>query len=173
MNITRHAIEQKGFFEDVNLSTLLLIGLMLSIIIICLTILIAFEIHSTYQTDIFRSIISGLILSSIFASIMTMILIFIINKSVDDYEKKMNEIEITGQTKIENVTVNEKQNVIATYQYKDKSQFIEFMTNESVNIKEGDTVRFDYYKEKIEKDSSTVTVSKKDIKDGKIKIQHK
>ena len=104
---------------------------------------------------------------------MTMILIFIINKSVDDYDKKMNEIEITGQTKIENVTVNEKQNVIATYQYKDKSQFIEFMTNESVNIKEGDTIQFDHYKEKIEKDSSIITVSTKDIKDGKVKIKHK
>ena len=172
MNITQHEIEQKGFFEDVNLSTLLLVGLMLSIIIICLTIFIAFEIHSTYQTDIFRSIISGLILSSIFASIMTMILIFIINKSVDDYEKKMNEIEINGKTKIENVTTNDERNIIVTYHYKDKSQFIEFMTDKNINIKEGDTVQFDHYKEKIEKDSSVVTVSTKDIKDGKVKIQH-
>lgn len=173
MNITRHAIEQKGFFEDVNLSTLLLIGVMLLVIVVSFAMLFSIEIYSTYQIDVFRSIIYALIASSIFVLIMTMILIFIAHKSVDDYDKKMNEIEITGQTKIENVTVNEKQNVIATYQYKDKSQFIEFMTNESVNIKEGDTVRFDHYKEKIEKDSSTVTVSKKDIKDGKVKIQHK
>lgn len=173
MNITRHAIEQKGFFEDLNLSTLLLIGVMLLVIVVSFAMLFSIEIYSTYQIDVFRSIIYALIASSIFVLIMTMILIFIAHKSVNDYDKKMNEIEITGQTKIENVTVNEKQNIIATYQYKDKSQFIEFMTNESVNIKEGDTVRFDHYKEKIERDSSTVTVSKKDIKDGKVKIQHK
>lgn len=173
MNITRHAIEQKGFFEDVNLSTLLLVGLMLSIIIICLTIFIAFEIHSTYQTDIFRSIISGLILSSIFASIMTMILIFIINKSVDDYDKKMNEIEINGKTKIENVTTNDEYRYIATYQHDNKSYFINFATDDNVNIKKDDTIVFNHYKEKVLKNSSTVTVTNSDIKDGKVKIKHK
>lgn len=98
---------------------------------------------------------------------------FLFYKSDKSYNESMNEIEITGQTKIKNVTVNEQKNVIATYQYKDKSQFIEFITDKSVNIKEGDTVQFDHYKKKIEKDSSTVTVSTKDIKERKVKIQHK
>lgn len=172
MNITQHEIEQKGFFEDVNLSTLLLIGVMLLFIIVSFAIIVSFEIHSTYQIDVFRSMMYGLVVSSIFILIMTMILIFIVDKSVDDYDKKMNEIEMTGQTKIENVTINDDRNEIATYHYKDKSQFIEFMTDKSMNIKEGDTVRFDHYKEKIEKDSSAITVSTKDIKDGKVKIEH-
>lgn len=173
MNITRHAIEQKGFFEGLDANLLIMIGVAIVILITFTTILVAFEIRSYHKIGISQSIMTAFLPSLFLVFILIGMFSFLFYKSDKSYKESMNEIEITGQTKIENVTVNEKQNIIATYQYKDKSQFIEFMTNESVNIKEGDTVRFDHYKDKIEKDSSTVTVSKKDIKDGKIKIQHK
>lgn len=173
MNITRQAIEQKGFFEGLDANLLIMIGIVIVILITFTTILVAFEIRSYHNIGVSQSIMTAFLPSLILVFILIGMFSFLFYKSDKSYNESMNEIEITGQTKIKNVTVNEQKNVIATYQYKDKSQFIEFITDKSVNIKEGDTVQFDHYKKKIEKDSSTVTVSTKDIKERKVKIQHK